>query len=188
MWACHTNSFTVNRSNELISVSSNTHRHSGSGRLCGPTYNITPVHAPHSTSRRFNLILSSHLSLDAPSGLFPSGFPHQNLYATFFSPNVLHALPISIFSIWSPERYWVYRSVSNSLCGFIHYPFTSSLLGPNILLSTLFSNTISLRSSLNESDPFSHPYKTTGKIWVLCTLIFKFLDNKLEDKRFCTEW
>jgi hypothetical protein len=47
------------------------------------------------------------------------------------------------------------------------YPVTSSLLGPNILLNTLFSNTLSLRSSLNVSDQVSHPYKTTGKIIVL---------------------
>jgi phosphate starvation-inducible membrane PsiE len=44
---------------------------------------------------------------------------------------------------------------------------TSSLLGPNTLLSTLFSNTFSLRSSLNVSDQASHPYKTTGKIIVI---------------------
>ena len=31
-----------------------------------------------------------------------------------------------------------YRSVSSSLCSFLHSPVTSSLLGPNILLSTLF--------------------------------------------------
>jgi hypothetical protein len=31
-------------------------------------------------------------------------------------------------------------------------PVTSSLLGPNILLSTLFSKTLSLLSSLNVSD------------------------------------
>jgi hypothetical protein len=37
-------------------------------------------------------------------------------------------------------------------------------LGPNTLLNTLFSNTLSLRSSINVSDQFSHPYKTTGKI------------------------
>jgi hypothetical protein len=29
----------------------------------------------------------------------------------------------------------------------------------------------------------SHPYKTTGKIIVLCILIFVFLDSKLEDRR-----
>jgi hypothetical protein len=37
-------------------------------------------------------------------------------------------------------------------------------LGPNILLSTLFSKTLSLHSSLNVSDQLSQPYKTTGKI------------------------
>ena len=55
-------------------------------------------------------------------------------------------------------------------------------------VSTLFSNTLSLRSSLSVSDKVSHPYKTTGKIIVLYTLSFKFLESKLEDKRFCTEW
>jgi hypothetical protein len=40
------------------------------------------------------------------------------------------------------------------------YLSTSSLLGSNILLSTLFSNTFSLRSFLSVSDLVSHPYKT----------------------------
>jgi hypothetical protein len=43
-----------------------------------------------------------------------------------------------------------------------------SLFGPNILLNTLFSNTLSLRFSLNVIDQVSHPYKTTGKIILLC--------------------
>ena len=54
-----------------------------------------------------------------------------------------------------------YRSFSSSLCSFLHSPVTSSLLGPNTFLNTLFSNTLSLRSSLNVSDQVSHPYKTT---------------------------
>jgi polysaccharide pyruvyl transferase WcaK-like protein len=49
-----------------------------------------------------------------------------------------------------------------------------SLLGPNIPLSTLFSNTLSLCSSLSVRDQVSHPYKTTGKITVLYTQIFVF--------------
>jgi hypothetical protein len=80
-----------------------------------------------------------------------------------------------------------YRSLSSSLCSLLHSPAASSLLDPNILLSTLFSNTLSLCSSLRVSDQVSHPYKTTGKIIVLCTLVFVFLDSNLEDKRFCTE-
>ena len=55
-----------------------------------------------------------------------------------------------------------YRSLSPSLCNFLHSPVTSSLLGPNTLLNTLFSNTLSLRSSLNVSDQVSHPYRTTA--------------------------
>jgi hypothetical protein len=74
-----------------------------------------------------------------------------------------------------------YRSLSSSLCSLLHSPVASSLLGPNIL-NTLFSNTLSVRHQV------SHPHKTTGKIIVLYTIIFVFLDSNLEDKRFCTEW
>ena len=80
-----------------------------------------------------------------------------------------------------------YKSFSSSLCNLIHSTVTSSLLGPNILLNTMFSNTLSFLSSRNVNDQVTHPYKTTGKITVLYILIFKFLDSNLEDKRFCTE-
>jgi hypothetical protein len=43
-------------------------------------------------------------------------------------------------------------------------------LGPDIL-NTLFSSTLSLLSSLNVRDQVSHPYKTTGRILVLCILV-----------------
>jgi hypothetical protein len=52
-----------------------------------------------------------------------------------------------------------YKLWSTSSCNFLHYPVTSSFLGPNILLSTLFSNTLSLCSSLNVRDQVSHPTK-----------------------------
>jgi hypothetical protein len=45
----------------------------------------SPYH-PHPTSPRSILILSNHLHLGLPSGLFPSGFPTNNLYAFLFSP------------------------------------------------------------------------------------------------------
>jgi hypothetical protein len=44
-------------------------------------------------------------------------------------------------------------------------PATYSLLGPNILLSTLFSDTLNLFSSFSVSDEVSHLWKTVGKLW-----------------------
>jgi hypothetical protein len=57
-----------------------------------------------------------------------------------------------------------YRSLSSSLCSLLHSPVTPSLLGPNIPLSTLLSNTLSLCSSLSVTDQVSHPYKTTTQL------------------------
>jgi hypothetical protein len=48
---------------------------------------------------------------------------------------------------------------------FSHDP-SSFLLGPNIILNTLFSKTLSLRSSLKVREQVSHQYSTTGKIMV----------------------
>jgi hypothetical protein len=81
-----------------------------------------------------------------------------------------------------------YKLWSSSVCSFLQSRVTSSLFRLNILLSTLFSNTLSLCSSLNVRDQVLHRYRTTGKIRVLYILSFMFLDSSWENKRFCTEW
>jgi hypothetical protein len=62
---------------------------------------INPIISFHPISLRSILILSAHLRFGLPTGLYPSGFPTNNLYEFLFSPFVLHALPISSSLTWS---------------------------------------------------------------------------------------
>jgi len=105
-------------------------------------------------------------------------FPHQNPKPLLFPihatcPTHLILLNLITWITFIEE----YRSLRSSLCSFLHSPVTSSLLGSNILLNTLFSNTLSLNFSLNVGDQVSHPCKTSGKIIVLYILIFILLAN-----------
>jgi hypothetical protein len=76
-----------------------------------------------------------------------------------------------------------YRSLSSSLCSFLHPHVTSSLLGPHILINTPFSNTPSLRSSLNVSYKVSHPYKQYAKLEISISesLNFWIVNSKTKD-------
>ena len=67
---------------------------------------IQSIH-PHPSSWRSVLILSTHLRLGLPSGLFPSGFHTKTLYTPSPQQYAPHAQLISFFSISSPAQYWV---------------------------------------------------------------------------------
>ena len=70
-------------------------------------------------------------------------FPHQN--PVYISPPpvcatcLAHLIPLDFITRTTLGEQ--HRSLSASVCSFLHSPVTSSLLGPNILLNTLFSNT-----------------------------------------------
>jgi hypothetical protein len=74
------------------------------------------------------------------------------------------------------------------LVQFSQPPTISSLCGPNILLSTLFSNTLSVYSPLTVSDYVPHAYKTTGTILVSYISIFTFYRQMSRREKALTEW
>ena len=123
---------------------------------------------PHPTSWRSNIILSSHLHLGLPSGLFPSAFPTKTLYTPLFPP-ICSTCPAHfiIFNLITRTILGEqYRSLSTSLCSFLLFPVTSSLLGPNILLNTLFSNTsVYVPPSMWGTKFHTHTKKTQAKLW-----------------------
>ena len=164
---------------------------------------------PHTTFWTSILILSSHLRQGFPSGLFPSGFPTKTIYTPIHSPDNRHLKAVSLSDLRTgrlyPQEIFLllirvtcpahlnhldfitrttlgeeYKSLSSSLCSFLHFSVTSSLLGSNILLSTLFSNTLNLRPCPIFSDEVSQPYKTTGRIKMWCFVkipLFHWVSN-----------
>jgi len=119
-----------------------------------------PIHAstPHFLKNYLNIILpstsgSSEWSLSPrfrhKNPVFISSVPHK-----CYMPHPCHS------SLFGGEK----KSLSPSLYRLLHSPVTSILLSPNILLSTLLSNSRSLRSSLNVNDQVSRPSKTKGII------------------------
>ena len=136
-----------------------------------------PVHIPtsHLQEIRPNIIHPS--TPRSPQWSLSLRFNHQDPIRPLSSP-IRATCPAHLISLYFITRTILgeeYKSFSSSLCNLLHSPLTFSLLGPNILLNTMFSNTLSFLSSRNVNDQVSHPYETTGKIIALYIFIYMYI-------------
>jgi hypothetical protein len=116
------------------------------------------------------------------------GFPRASFTPTF--PPITFTRSILTYSCYmvlpfrpspldhSTYTWWRLQIAQLLVMHFVHPPASSSLFSPNIFLGTIFSNILSLCSSLNVRNQFSHPYRSTGKIIALYILMFTFFDSR----------
>ena len=125
-----------------------------------------PVHTPtpYLLEIHPNII---HPSTPGSPQWFPSlRFPHQDPIHTLSSP-IRAKCPAHLILLDFMTRTILgeqYRSFSSSLCILLHSPVTTSLLGPNILLNTIFSNTRSFHPPAMSTTKFYTHTKQQAKL------------------------
>jgi hypothetical protein len=129
---------------------------------------------PHPFSLRWILILSTHLGFCLPTGLFPSDISIQYLISIPLLPHSCYMLcPHHPSGLDHSNYIWRRVQVMKLLImQFFATPYHLTPLRFKYSIQHMFSNTLSVCFSLNVRYQVSHPYRTTGKIIILCILIF----------------
>jgi len=105
-----------------------------------------------------------HLRLGITTGLFPSSPLLQNPVCICFPQTCHTPFPSHYPSFITPLKRGEEQKIrSFSLCNFLQLTVTSSIFDPNIFLSTLHSNTLSLQCTVNRGNQDSSQYKITVK-------------------------
>ena len=104
-----------------------------------------PVHRPTSHLLEIHPNIIHPSTPRSPQCSLSLRFPHQDPIRPLSSP-IRATCPAHLILLDFITRTILgeeYKSFSSSLCNLLHSPVTSSLLGPHILLNTMFSNTLS---------------------------------------------
>jgi hypothetical protein len=109
------------------------------------------VHNPTSHFLKIHLNIIFPSATRSPQWSLSLRFPHQNpIHASLLPHPRYMPRPYNSSRFYHTHNFgWGVQIMNLLIRNVLHSPVTSSLLGPNILLNTLFSNTLSLRSSLN---------------------------------------
>jgi len=102
---------------------------------------LHPVLTTHSHILKIHLNIILPAIPRSPQWSLSLRFPYQNPVSTSILPIRATCLAHLILLVFITRNIFgeQYRSLSSSLCNFQHFPVTSSLLGSNTLLNTLFS-------------------------------------------------
>ena len=104
---------------------------------------IDPVHVPTSHFLKIHLNIIFPFTTGSSKWFLSCRFLHHNpvytppLPHTRYMPRPSHFYRFNHRTMFGEH----YRSLSSSLCSFLHSPVISFLVDPNIILSTVFSNT-----------------------------------------------
>ena len=131
------------------------------------------VHAvtSHFLESHFNIILLSRSR--SSKWYFSLRSPNKNpVLTSLFTIRATCFAHLGFLYLITRMTFGEYRAWGCSMYSLLHSPVTSSLLGPNVFLSIIFSNILGPRSSFSVRKRAFHPHKTTEKITVPYILRF----------------
>ena len=138
--------------------------------------------SPHPPSWKSILILSSHLRLCFPSGPFPTGFPTSSVPYTRYMAHPLNSSRFDHTHFIS----WGIQIIKFLIILFCPLPFYIDTFGPKYSPQhPILKHPQSPFLPQCERPCFTPTQNNRQCMYIS---VFTFLDSKLDDKRFCTEW